>query len=78
MKLTDDELPDYLLQLVQVLKYEPYHDSTLARFLVLRSLQNRKIGGQFFWYLKSEIHVPEISERYGQCKCLLLISFEML
>eukprot|EP01114_Cavostelium_apophysatum_P016118 TRINITY_DN4532_c0_g2_i2.p1 TRINITY_DN4532_c0_g2~~TRINITY_DN4532_c0_g2_i2.p1 ORF type:complete len:1434 (+),score=438.70 TRINITY_DN4532_c0_g2_i2:87-4388(+) len=63
--LSDDELLDYLLQLVQVLKYEPYHDSSLARFLLRRSLRNRRIGHSFFWYLKAEMHVSEISERFG-------------
>jgi hypothetical protein len=63
--LSTDDVADYLLQLVQVLKYEPYHDSALARFLLRRALTNKTIGHQFFWYLKSEIHVPEISERFG-------------
>lgn len=50
--LSDEELLDYLLQLTQVLKYESYHDSALARFLIKRSLRNRTIGHFFFWYLK--------------------------
>ena len=32
-RLEDEELATILLQLVQVLKYEPYHNSALARFL---------------------------------------------
>jgi phosphatidylinositol-4,5-bisphosphate 3-kinase len=64
-QLSDEQLSDYLLQLVQVLKYEPYHDSGLARFLLRRALRNRVIGHALFWYLKSEMHVREISERYG-------------
>lgn len=32
--LPDHELAEVLLQLVQVLKYEPYHDSPLARMLL--------------------------------------------
>eukprot|EP01113_Clastostelium_recurvatum_P028422 TRINITY_DN3438_c0_g1_i4.p1 TRINITY_DN3438_c0_g1~~TRINITY_DN3438_c0_g1_i4.p1 ORF type:complete len:1453 (-),score=442.67 TRINITY_DN3438_c0_g1_i4:115-3945(-) len=64
-RLSDNELHDYLLQLVQVLKYEPYHDSVLARFLVDRALRNPRLGHSLFWYLKSEMHVPEISERFG-------------
>lgn len=61
----DQFLVSYLLQLVQVLKYEPYHDSPLARFLVRRALRSRKIGHNFFWFLKAEMHVSEISERFG-------------
>jgi len=52
--------------LQQVLKYEPYHDSPLARFLLQRALGNRStIGHALFWNLQSEMHVPYISERYG-------------
>jgi phosphatidylinositol-4,5-bisphosphate 3-kinase catalytic subunit alpha/beta/delta len=59
-------LANYFLQLVQVLKYEPYHDSALARFLLQRSLCNRKLlGHEFFWHLKAELSVPAIGERYG-------------
>ena len=61
----DADLQTYLLQLVQVLKYEPYHDSALARFLMRRALRCQRVGHVFFWYLKAEMHVPEISERYG-------------
>ena len=62
---SDEDLQTYLLQLVQVLKYEPYHDSSLARFLMKRALRSRRVGHVFFWFLKAEMHVPEISERYG-------------
>jgi phosphatidylinositol-4,5-bisphosphate 3-kinase len=63
--LPNDDVVDYLLQLVQVLKYEPYHDTALARFLLRRALNSKIIGHHFFWFLKSEIHVQEISERFG-------------
>lgn len=51
-ELSDEELLDYLLQLTQVLKYESFHDSPLARFLLRRALRNKTIGHYFFWYLK--------------------------
>jgi len=52
--------------LTQVLKYESYHDSHLAEFLIERALRNRnRIGYFFFWFLKAEMHVAEIAERYG-------------
>ena len=37
--LVDEELRSYLLQLVQCLKHEAYHDSALSRFLVCRAVQ---------------------------------------
>lgn len=64
-ELSNEEIVDFLLQLVQALKYEPYHDTDFARFLLRSALSDKVIGHHFFWYLKSEIHVPEISERFG-------------
>jgi phosphatidylinositol-4,5-bisphosphate 3-kinase len=59
--MTDAEVSDFLPQLIQVLKYEPHHDSALSRFLIERALRNRsRIGHAFFWHLRSEMHIPEI------------------
>ncbi|XP_035226902.1 phosphatidylinositol 4,5-bisphosphate 3-kinase catalytic subunit alpha isoform-like isoform X2 [Stegodyphus dumicola] len=63
--LTDDLMSQYLLQLVQVLKYESYLDNNLAKLLIRRALSNRKIGHFFFWHLKSEMHDPAIATRFG-------------
>uniref|UniRef100_A0A3B3UTY6 phosphatidylinositol-4,5-bisphosphate 3-kinase n=1 Tax=Poecilia latipinna TaxID=48699 RepID=A0A3B3UTY6_9TELE len=64
-KLSDDELLQYLIQLVQVLKYESYLDCDLTTFLLERALTNRRIGHFLFWHLKSEIHVASVSLRFG-------------
>ncbi|EGG24544.1 phosphatidylinositol-4,5-diphosphate 3-kinase [Cavenderia fasciculata] len=65
-QFTDSEFSDFLLQLSQVLKYEPYHKSELSSMLIERALSNRsRIGHSFFWFLKAEMHTPEIEERYG-------------
>jgi len=63
--LTNEKLLMYLLQLVQVLKYELYLDCDLARFLLERAVENRRVGHFFFWYLRSEMHRPEAKIRYG-------------
>lgn len=64
--LTDEELRKYLLQLTQTLKFEPFHDSALARFLLRRALSNPTlIGHIFFWLLKAEMHVDVVRERFG-------------
>jgi hypothetical protein len=63
--ISDDYLLGIMLQLTQALKYEPYHDSALAMFLLQRACGSRKVGHRFFWYLKAEVHEPEIRERYG-------------
>lgn len=63
--LDDNELVLYLLQLTQVLKFEPFIDSALARFLLRRALRSPKTVGQsLFWLFKAEMHVPEVRERF--------------
>ncbi|EFA86096.1 phosphatidylinositol-4,5-diphosphate 3-kinase [Heterostelium album PN500] len=69
--LSEEELLDILLQLIQVLKSEPFHDSPLSRFLLKRAILSRTIGHHFFWYLKADLHVTNIAERFG----LLLESY---
>lgn len=64
--LPDEDLAEFLLQLTQVLKYEPFHDSPLAHFLLRRALRNvRLIGMRLFWHLRSEMHLPQFSTRFG-------------
>ncbi|KAL0485481.1 phosphatidylinositol 3-kinase, partial [Acrasis kona] len=66
-KMGDNELADFLLQMTQALKYEPYHDSALARFLLQRGLRSTHlIGHILFWSLKSEMEsFGIIRERHG-------------
>ncbi|XP_072249085.1 phosphatidylinositol 4,5-bisphosphate 3-kinase catalytic subunit beta isoform [Leuresthes tenuis] len=63
--MSDEELSQYLLQLVQVLRYEPYYDCALTHFLLERSQGNRKIGHFLFWHLRSEIHMPAVSVQFA-------------
>ncbi|XP_035240996.1 phosphatidylinositol 4,5-bisphosphate 3-kinase catalytic subunit beta isoform [Anguilla anguilla] len=63
--MSDEELSQYLLQLVQVLRYEPYYDCALTRFLLERAQANRKIGHFLFWHLRSEIHMPAVSVQFA-------------
>lgn len=62
--LVDDELCDYLPQLVQALKYEIYHDSSLIRFLVRRALGSVRVMHYLFWYLKDNISDPQFGQRF--------------
>ncbi|XP_067951586.1 phosphatidylinositol 4,5-bisphosphate 3-kinase catalytic subunit alpha isoform-like isoform X2 [Watersipora subatra] len=62
--LDDNRLSLYLLQLVQVIKFELYIDNPLTRFLLRRSLSNSNIGHFFFWHIKSEMHTAE-RKRFG-------------
>eukprot|EP01117_Protostelium_nocturnum_P008846 TRINITY_DN3170_c0_g2_i1.p1 TRINITY_DN3170_c0_g2~~TRINITY_DN3170_c0_g2_i1.p1 ORF type:complete len:1507 (-),score=561.16 TRINITY_DN3170_c0_g2_i1:79-4599(-) len=64
-RISDNELSDYLLQLVQAMKHEMHPDSALARFLLGRALSNRnQIGHPFFWFLKAQLDTSLSAERY--------------
>jgi len=64
--MEDNELAEFLLQIIQGLKFELYHDCSLVRFLLQRSLRSTHlIGHIMFWHLKAEMHVTEIKERHG-------------
>ncbi|XP_047485037.1 phosphatidylinositol 4,5-bisphosphate 3-kinase catalytic subunit delta isoform-like isoform X1 [Penaeus chinensis] len=63
--ISDDDLLLYLLQLVQALKHENYLYCHLVEFLLNRALRNMRIGHFFFWHLRSEMHVPSVSIRFG-------------
>lgn len=62
--MSDGECNDFMLQLTQVVKHEPYHQSALAMFLLRRAWSNPKIGHSFYWYLKAEMHQEDAAERY--------------
>ncbi|KAL5015314.1 hypothetical protein ScPMuIL_009584 [Solemya velum] len=63
--LTDDKLQQYMLQLIQAMKFEPYLDNLVTRFLLKRALSNMRTGQMFFWHLKSEMHQPSIRRCFG-------------
>lgn len=64
--LSNEKIAEFMLQFVQILKYESYHDSSLAKFLIHRSLQNKSlVGHHFFWNLRNEITKPEFAERFA-------------
>jgi len=64
-KMSDREISQYLLQLVQVLKYESYLDCELAEFLLRRALNNQHFGHALYWLLRAEMENPEVSVRFG-------------
>ncbi|XP_015599951.1 phosphatidylinositol 4-phosphate 3-kinase C2 domain-containing subunit beta isoform X3 [Cephus cinctus] len=50
-ELTNDELTDYLPQLLQALKHETYEASPLARFLLERALLSPRVAHHIYWLL---------------------------
>lgn len=61
--ISNDELSQYLLQLVQVLRYEPYYDCALTHFLLERAQSSRKIGHFLFWHLRCVLHMRALHMR---------------
>ena len=63
-QLSDEELLDFLPQLVQALKFESYHISPLAQLLVRRSLTSGHIAHALFWLLSQNSGNHQFSQRY--------------
>ena len=60
------KLNEFLIQLVQALKYEPNHYSELAKLLLDLAVKFPvTFGHTLFWCLKSEMYNINISQRYG-------------
>lgn len=60
--LSNDELVDYLPQLVVALRHETYEDSPLAGFLLDRSLRSPRVGHHLFWLLSHNLpgFIPQV------------------
>lgn len=49
---SDDDLSQYMLQLVQALKYESHLMCPLSKFLLSRALENQHLGHHLYWLLR--------------------------
>lgn len=76
--LSNDELVDYLPQLVVALRHETYEDSPLAEFLLDRSLRSPRVAHHLFWLLSHNLpgsNPQVVYKRNGVvsvCDCVLL------
>jgi hypothetical protein len=80
-RLSDEELADILLQLVQALKHEINHDSALARFLIARCIYNPSQLGTLFengWIREAQraLLTNAMEFNCATCRKLLLLVFE--
>ncbi|GIL80848.1 hypothetical protein Vretimale_9438 [Volvox reticuliferus] len=71
-----DELSQYLLQLVQALRYEAADGSRLARFLVARAAEDPALAIQLHWYLFCELDDPGFGQRARALHTSLLDTLE--
>ncbi|KAL4622829.1 phosphatidylinositol 4-phosphate 3-kinase C2 domain-containing subunit alpha [Arapaima gigas] len=71
---SDDELADYLPQLVQALKFECHLKNALVMFLLSRALGNINIAHYLYWLLRDAVQDPCFGARYenvlGALLCL--------
>ncbi|XP_014237353.1 phosphatidylinositol 4-phosphate 3-kinase C2 domain-containing subunit beta isoform X2 [Trichogramma pretiosum] len=60
-ELSNDELVDYLPQLLQALKHETYEASPLAKFLLERALVSPRVAHHIYWLLNQALpgHNPQ-------------------
>lgn len=61
--IVSDELCDYLPQMVQILRYEPWDDSPIAWFLFERSLLSVRVAHHLYWLLKENLSDPTTGDR---------------
>ena len=63
--LNDSQIALFMPQLIQALKYELFHHSPLAEFLLEKALKNtRVVGHAFYWALKANLHWRHSRERF--------------
>lgn len=69
---SDDELTDYLPQLVQALKFERHLKNSLVMFLLSRAQGNVNVAHQLYWLLRDAIQEPVFGQRYSHVLGALL------
>ncbi|KAM9480748.1 phosphatidylinositol 4-phosphate 3-kinase C2 domain-containing subunit alpha isoform 1-T3 [Clarias gariepinus] len=69
---SDDELTDYLPQLVQALKFENHLNNALVMFLLSRAQGNVNVAHQLYWLLRDAIQEPVFGQRYSHVLGALL------
>ncbi|PWA24473.1 hypothetical protein CCH79_00011798 [Gambusia affinis] len=71
-KSSDDELADYLPQLVQAIKFECHLNNALVLFLLSRAQGNINIAHYLYWLLKDAVQDSAWGRRYEQVLGALL------
>ncbi|XP_026086720.1 phosphatidylinositol 4-phosphate 3-kinase C2 domain-containing subunit alpha-like [Carassius auratus] len=69
---SDDELADYLPQLVQAVKFECHLSNALVMFLLSRALGNINIAHYLYWLLRDAVQDPAFGQRYDRILGALL------
>ncbi|KAG1663175.1 Phosphatidylinositol 4-phosphate 3-kinase C2 domain-containing subunit alpha [Nymphon striatum] len=64
-KISNDELCDYLPQIVQTLKFDTWLNSPTVQFILERSLQSVRVAHNLYWLLKQNLDDPRYGQRMG-------------
>ncbi|XP_078091457.1 phosphatidylinositol 3-kinase C2 domain-containing subunit gamma-like [Mustelus asterias] len=70
--MLDDELLDYLPQLVQAVKFEWHLNNPLVEFLLDRSIRSIRVAHHLYWLLKDGLADSRFKGRYGQLLAAVL------
>ncbi|XP_078276310.1 phosphatidylinositol 3-kinase C2 domain-containing subunit gamma-like [Rhinoraja longicauda] len=70
--ILNDELLDYLPQLVQAIKFEWHLNSPLVEFLLDRSITSIRVAHQLYWLLKDGLADSLFKGRYSQLLAAVL------
>lgn len=75
-ELSNDELVDYLPQLLQAMKHETYEASPLTRFLLERALLSPRVAHHIYWLLTQALpgQSPQVQVG-GSALVTLLIAY---
>lgn len=62
VRFSNDELVDYLPQLIVALRHETYENSALAEFLLHRALRSPRFAHYLFWLLSHNLpgSIPQV------------------
>ncbi|KRX06528.1 Protein kinase-like domain [Pseudocohnilembus persalinus] len=64
-ELCDEEFTLFMLELIQILLFEPWHYSPLGELMLERALKNPIIvGHEYFWQMYSQLHIKASYERF--------------
>lgn len=65
-KISDFDLSNIMLQMVEIVKFEPHHYSPFICFLLRRAIKSpHLVGHRMFWCLKSQLENERVKERFS-------------
>jgi len=77
-ELSNDELVDYLPQLLQAMKHETYEASPLTQFLLERALLSPRVAHHIYWLLTQALpgQSPQVQVGSSASVTLLIVRTE--